>query len=434
MVVDRRQFLAGSGAGLIGAALSTGTVDVNAAIEKRGVALEKPADDIMGDLQFSTKEFERRYSNIQAAMAEEKLDCLVITGSADWYRSEDANLNYITGKQIRLEPAFVVLPKTGSPVSIHKSSLFLKKPMNLGNAPVEIEPSPIKPGSGNAADYGPAVVKLIKKMGYAKGKIGLVPMRLTPASTYLEIAKECPHAEIVDAESLMVKLRRVKSAEEIRFLRRSGYMADVAVQALIEAVEPGITEHELILAAEHAMVMHGGKPGGFQLLQTGKWKDFGPGLGQGSFRKLENGELVLSELTSNYKGYFTQLAVPVSLGDPDPQFQLLMKTCGAVLEAQLPIYRPGVETLELDQIGDEIAKEVSGGVFGSHFSLQTMDFSQSFLHPHFTLEAGNVHAVMPWIHANGSGKFIGHAFGNTLVCTDGEPLVLNKSNLDLVVV
>lgn len=433
-MIDRRKFLIGSGIGVVGTTLAPYITQAGTSANAPAGTAIQADQDIMGDLKFSTAEFKRRYDNIQAAMAKQGLDCLVITGTTDWYGAESANLNYVSGKQIRLEPFFVLFPQKGDPVYIFKKSVFLKRAPDLGNAPMATEPSPLKPGTGNAADFDPTVAQLITKLGYKKGTIGLVPARLTPATTVQAIEKQCPHAQIVDAEPLMIKLRRVKSAEEIRFLKRSGYMADVGVQALVQAIEPGITEHELVLAADNAMVMQGAKPGGFQLLKSGKWKDFGPGLAQGRMRKVEPGDLILNELTSNYKGYYTQLAVPVSLGEPDPQFQLLMKTCQAVIDAQLPLYKPGVDSAKIDKIGEAIAHDVSGGVFGTHFSLQTMDFEKSFMHPHSILEPGITYALMPWIHANRPGRFVGHAFGNTVVCTNDGALALNNSALDLVVI
>lgn len=75
-----------------------------------------------------------------------------------------------------------------------------------------------------------------------------------------------------------------------------------------------------------------------------------------------------------------------------------------------------------------------GYKIGTHFSLQTMDFEQSFMHPHSILEPGITYALLPWIHANRPGRFVGHAFGNTVVCTNEGALALNNSALDLVVI
>jgi Xaa-Pro aminopeptidase len=232
----------------------------------------------------------------------------------------------------------------------------------------------------------------------------------------------------------MNEVRLVKSAEEIKFLRRSGYCADKAMEALIDAVRPGVTERELYLAADNAAVLAGCSPGGFQLVGSGRWPELGL-LSLGTDRKLRKGDVFLNELTASYKGYCTQLAVPVWLGaGPDKDFLEFIEVNRAMYRAQLEAFRPGIPVAEVDKLGEKIAAEMSGGKLGSHFACQTIDFERSFEHPAVVLELGIGIILMPWIHHTEPGKFVGHGLGNTIVCTEGEPLVLNKSRQCVVTV
>jgi Xaa-Pro aminopeptidase len=397
---------------------------------KKGVHLEK---DIAGDLTFSREEYLRRYDKIRAAMDRRGLVCLVITGNTGWFNGEQANLRYITGLDVWLEPLFAVFPLEGDPVVFYKGGIFSQRTMRSA-APVAFESTPLKPGTGNAAYFEPFVAKKVKELGLDGKVVGLAVERIFPVNALRELKKEVPHATLVDANDLMNEVRLVKSAEEINFLRRSGYCADKAMEALIDAVRPGVTERELYLAADNAAVLAGCSPGGFQLVGSGRWPNLGL-LSLGTHRKLQKGDVFLNELTAFYKGYCTQLAVPVWLGtEPAKDFLEFIEVNRAMYRAQLDAFRPGVAVAEVDKLGEKIAAEMSGGKLGSHFACQTIDFERSFEHPAVVLEPGIGIILMPWIHHTEPGKFVGHGLGNTIVCTEGEPLVLNKSRQCIVTV
>jgi len=395
---------------------------------KTAVTFDK---DIAGDLTFSRGEYLRRFEKIRAAMERRGLACLVITGNTGWFNGEQANLRYVTGLEIWLEPLFVVFPLKGDPVVFYKQGIFSQRAL-VPAAPVTLEGTPLKPGTGNAAYFEPFVAKKVKELGFDGKTVGLVVERVFPANALRELQREAPHAKFVDADDLMNEVRLVKSAEEIKFLRRSGYCADRAMEALIDAVRPGVTERELYLVADNAAVLAGCNPGGFQLLGSGKWPTMGM-LTLGTARKLQKGDVFLNELTASYKGYYTQLAVPVWLGsEPNKDFLQFVNVSRTIYSAQLEAFRPGANNREIDKLGEQIATQVSGGKLGSHFACQTLDFERSFEHPSVVLEPGIGFILMPWIHHTEPGKFVGHGLGNTVTCTEGEPLVLNKSRQCLV--
>ena len=218
---------------------------------KKGVRLEK---DIAGDLTFSREEYQRRYEKIRAAMDRRGLVCLVITGNTGWFNGEQANLRYVTGLDVWLEPLFAVFPLEGDPVVFYKGGIFSQRTMRSA-APITFESTPLKPNTGNAAYFEPLVAKKVKELGFDGKVVGLAVERVFPVNALRELEKEVAHATLVDANDLMNEVRLVKSAEEIKFLWRSGYCADKAMEALIDAVRPGVTERELYLAADNAAVL-----------------------------------------------------------------------------------------------------------------------------------------------------------------------------------
>src|SRR5690606_7471495 len=62
-----------------------------------------------------------------------------------------------------------------------------------------------------------------------------------------------PTAEIVDISKPAMRLRMVKSAEEIAHIKESARIADVGGYACREAIAVGVPEHEVALHSTQAM-------------------------------------------------------------------------------------------------------------------------------------------------------------------------------------
>ena len=63
-----------------------------------------------------------------------------------------------------------------------------------------------------------------------------------------------PGVELVDCAASAMSLRTIKSAEEHVLIRKGADMCAVGGRALMQAVKPGVPEHEIALASTSAMV------------------------------------------------------------------------------------------------------------------------------------------------------------------------------------
>ena len=123
--MDRRDFIKATSAGLLSASLPSAYAAPQ--LKPSQFPQSYPMNnDIRGDLVFSREEFQRRYDLIQASMDQQGIDCLVVTGNNGWYQGEAANLRYVMGDAIYLDPAYVVIPHKGEPILLYKSSKLLK--------------------------------------------------------------------------------------------------------------------------------------------------------------------------------------------------------------------------------------------------------------------------------------------------------------------
>ena len=70
----------------------------------------------------------------------------------------------------------------------------------------------------------PAIVEEIRKRGLSKAKIGLVSMRGMAYGHVTELQRQFPEAEFVEFGPQFGRIRRVRSEEELVYLRKSGYL------------------------------------------------------------------------------------------------------------------------------------------------------------------------------------------------------------------
>jgi Xaa-Pro dipeptidase len=95
---------------------------------------------------------------------------------------------------------------------------------------------------------------------------------------------------LVEGQRIMELARSVKNEEEIACARRALAVADIGMQRMRDALEPGITENELWAELHHANIAHGGEWIESRLLTAGPRTN--PWFQESSDRPIQKGELV----------------------------------------------------------------------------------------------------------------------------------------------
>lgn len=179
------------------------------------------------------------------------------------------------------------------------------------------------------------------------GLSGLVraPDGLFPYTTIERIKQAFPEAEIVNATTLIQDIRAVKSAEELRLMRRSMGIIERMIDTMKAHARVGITEKHLYAQMINTLLENGGELPTMFIFGTG------PGLGHGSFvptdRVIEAGDLVVNEIEGRYAGYSGQAVNPLIMGKPAKGFadmvELSLECFNRIREAM----RPGTTLGEL---------------------------------------------------------------------------------------
>jgi len=384
-------------------------------------------------LLFSSEEYVRRHRKIREVMQLRGIDCLIITGNTGYNNSLAADIRYVTGLTgLAADGTYILFPLMGEPVYLAPSPFMAARIEKQCSIP--ISPVAFKKGT-RIRDYASDLAGRIKDLGLEKSTIGIVSMRVMPVGVYMDLKKELPSANFVSAGDVLLGCRMIKSLEELEFIRKAGECADKGMGAIIEAAHPGVTEAELTARCDYAMIRAGVDRGPFILLGSNPWEKFQGAIGDASQsqRKLQKSDIILTELSPSYGGYYVQLCVPISVGGSVPRsFTELLKVDQEIHQLALEELRPGNTVAAIEEKIFKLASR--RGNFRRAWALQSVELAESFFKFDLEIKANMSYVIHPWTEFSSGKGLEGHTIGNTVIITGGEPEQVNQSPLDLVVV
>jgi Xaa-Pro dipeptidase len=284
--------------------------------------------------RFSEGEYVRRYGAIREAMEKENLDAILITGARG-----SSEVHYLSN-YLAQSPSWLFFPREGAPTMfVH---FFNHQPCAKAQSVIR-----------DIRWYGPAPIPTladeIRRRELAKSKIGLVSMRGMAYGHVTELKQLFPEVEFAEFGPTFSRIRRVRSEEELAYFRRSGYLTDLACEALEEHLRPGLTEQDILSIVYGSYIKNGGDPGIHFIATTRMdqpdrfvpWQKTTP-------RVIEAGSVVITELTVSYWGYSTQIHRPFAIArEPSPLYRKLFDTALECYENIRKICKPGTTSEEL---------------------------------------------------------------------------------------
>ena len=288
--------------------------------------------------RFSAAEMERRYALVRALMEERELDALVVFGSSGMNRHDNVNAFWLS-QWLDMHHCYLVLPRAEEP------ALLVGYANHVPNAR-EVSDVPVIEWGGY--DAGSGVVRRLRESGLERGRVGLVGSSHIwtmgmPWQHYLRLRELLPRVELEDVTAAYAALRVVKSDAEIERLRSAAVLSDLAVLALQAAARPGVSELELAAIAENAYRLLGGDVRITFLRSMPMDAPNGCVPAQNpSRRRLEPGDVVLTELSASLGGYSGQLHRPVFVGaEPTQEWLRMFETARDAYERVAAGMTPG---------------------------------------------------------------------------------------------
>jgi Xaa-Pro dipeptidase len=303
--------------------------------------------------RFSPAEMERRFALARGLMREQELSALVLIGNSGVNRGNMANAFWLSN-HLDLHHCYIVVPADES----LEAALYTGLTNHVPNAR-EVSDVPLIEWGG----YNPAekVVARFREIGVTRGRAGLVGVNSKfsmgmPYAHHAHIRAELPELELVDVTGRFQRLRTVKSEEEIAWLRKAAELTDRGILALADGARPSMTDVELVALAEAAYRPGGGMPRIMFLRSMAMDDPNGCLPAQNpSRRKIEAGDVIITEFSASYWGYTGQIQRPIFVtAEPTAEWQELFDVALASYEGIRGVLRPGATEAEVIEAAEPI--------------------------------------------------------------------------------
>ncbi|MGQ0571650.1 MAG: M24 family metallopeptidase [Armatimonadota bacterium] len=281
------------------------------------------------------------------------------------------------------------------------------------------------------ADGVPLIADRIRRRGLG-GRIGV---DLLPVGALRALEQAVPTVQFVDGLEVIDDARKIKHPIEVEMLRAAAEVADLGMQAAIQAVRPGATEIEVSTAAASTMMLAGSEDiPYYPLVASGDNAVLGYRFP--TTKRIRSGEMVRIDCgAAIINGYNGDIARIAFAGTPSEEQVRIYRAVYEMLRTGVDRLRPGVLSTEVVDAVAEVSqrwgyeKYTYFGILGHGLGTDlheppTIGEKVTGGRPPERLEAGMVVALEPGVLLPGVGG--GHLEDVTLI-TDGEPQVLTRT-------
>lgn len=275
--------------------------------------------------RFSTAEMERRRAAMTGLMAQVHCDHLVFLGANRF----GSSVPWLTQWPVTTEAVGVFTPGKRDALYIHYFNHLPLARRLADQADVHW---------GDASAIARAVAEL-EWRGAKRDRVAVVG----PVGAEQHAALTTAFGKVPILNKAFSNLRRIKSAEEIDWMRIGAWLSDLGMASLRDNARPGMSERELWDVVERGYVKHGGNTG---IHFIGMTSMASPQVGVpaqwASTRKLAKGDAVTAEITAIFWEYGGQVLRTFSVGEaPTQLYRDLHAAADAAFDAIAKVIKPG---------------------------------------------------------------------------------------------
>ncbi len=165
----------------------------------------------------------------------------------------------------------------------------------------------------------------------------------------------------------------LKTSEQLVKMRQAGRITALALQAVREAITPGVTTAELNRIAEAAIRKMGAVPSfkGYQGYPASICTSVNEEIVHGipSARKLVEGDIVSIDAGAIWRGYQGDAAITVAVGNVSEECRRLIRSVEEALMAGIAAIRPGGHIGDISHAVEMVAQRYGFGIvreYGGH--------------------------------------------------------------------
>jgi Xaa-Pro aminopeptidase len=309
-------------AGLIAAANSAEEASAMTAVPPLPANLQRIVDAEYP--RFSDAEMARHRDAVAALMRDVQCDHLVFCGANRF----GSIVQYLTRWPVTAEAIGVFTPG-------QRDAMFVQWINHEPQAALIADQADVKWGGHSSI---PTLLDELKKRGAGKDRVAWVgPLS---ADQYIAISGEFGAPKSLNKPYTQHRL--VKSPEEIDWMRIGAHFTDLGMAGLRDGLKPGLIERELDDLVERAYVKHGAVN---FIHYIGVTPMSAPHLGVPrqfpSTRRVQQGDIVVAEITATFWDYPGQVLRSFALGEPPQLYRDLHATADACFDAVTKVLKAG---------------------------------------------------------------------------------------------
>lgn len=301
----------------------------------------------------STRELERRWSEVRKMMADKGIDCLVmqncsqfLSGYVRWFTDVPVLNSYPITVIFPLKEEMTVVASGGPPLPAYP-------PMYALRGVKQVIPAPYFLAFNYTKLLDAEIVARTLESLEVK-VVGLLGENYIPASLYNHLRKKLPAVELIEAADYVDEIKAVKSEEEIAVIKQCAALQDKGMAAVLDILKPGMREFELRSALEHMMTDLGSEE---------KWIMIGSAPAdelsnqRHSFlqnKVIEKGDSVCVMIEVNGPGgYYTEVGRTYCLGQPTPELKAIWPQAVEAQDYSASLLKPGARPADIFKANNE---------------------------------------------------------------------------------
>lgn len=244
--------------------------------------------------------------------------------------------------------------------------------------------------------------------------------------------------EVENVESDIVKMRAVKSDDEISMIKESGKLVSEAVKLSIENVQAGLSELEMdyfgteYLFKEVSNTYPNSTLDYFVMSPSGVDRTNMPHVFSNS-RKIEEGDIIIHSRQVGLNGYRAECERTIFVGEPTEEQRKAFEVMVEAQQKALDFIKVGVTAKEVNQVALDVYKEAGLEEYVVHRTGHGIGIG---LHEEpslrfdndLVLEAGMVFCVEPGIYIPGVGGF---RHSDTVVLEEDKTVLITEYPRDI---
>jgi Xaa-Pro dipeptidase len=255
-------------------------------------------------------EFEDRLKKIKTSMKRDDIDAILIYSYPRQFPASRAGfIRYVSnwdGENV-YAPSLAVVQAEQEPVLMISNPNFLH---------IVKDVSWIQDvRSGKEPDFPEEISKILPS---DTGKVGLVGLEEVPYRSYEALRRVLPKTQFIDATSILENLRMIKSPREMDAIRKTVRLADLSLEAFVDAAKEDVWEYEATAKLEYAVKSRGAQDCRVSIASGPVAGLQPPNPMARKFRKRDS--IVVTPIPC-YKGYWCQTVRTGTIGRPSKEQQ-----------------------------------------------------------------------------------------------------------------